>query len=429
MPIARRRLDGRIENGGRMSSRRDFLKSTGGLVLATGGTWLAAHARGAVPNPPGLTALPAGAVASGELEAIPGKVPLIKRTWRPPNYETPLEYFAEDFTPNKAFFVRYHLAGIPSPIAADKWSLKVSGEAVSTPLEVTYDQLRRDYPAIELVAVNQCSGNRRGLFDPHVAGVEWGVGAMGNARWKGARLKDVLAKAGLRKEALEIAFDGADGPVMPATPDFQKSIPVWKALDENTLIAYEMNGEPLPHWNGFPARIVVAGWTGTYWMKHVSSINAITKPFDNFWMKAAYRVPTNRFPLIEHFASQMTEANEPITEMVVNSIITNVAAGQQVAVGRAFEVRGIAWDGGRGIAGVDVSIDGGRTWRSATLGTDHGRFSFRSFSQSFTPAERGTLTVIAKASNRAGATQTLEVIPNPAGYHHNAVQRIAVTAV
>jgi len=203
-----------------MPSRRDFLKTTGGLVLATGGTWLATHARGAVPNPPGLAPLPAGAVASGDLEAIAGKVPLIKRTWRPPNYETPLAYFAEDFTPNKAFFVRYHLASIPT-IAADKWTLKIGGDAAATPFEITFDQLKRDYPAVELAAVNQCSGNRRGLFDPHVAGVEWGVGAMGNARWKGARLKDVLAKAGLKKEALEIAFDGADGPVMPGTPDFQ----------------------------------------------------------------------------------------------------------------------------------------------------------------------------------------------------------------
>jgi hypothetical protein len=125
----------------------------------------------------------------------------------------------------------------------------------------------------------------------------------------------------------------------------------------------------------------------------------------------------------------MTDANEPITEMVVNSIITNVASGQQVAVGRAFDVRGLAWDGGRGIAGVDVSIDGGRSWRAATLGPDHGRFSFRSFSQSFTPTDRGALTVMARASNRAGATQTLELIPNPAGYHHNVIQRIAISAV
>ncbi|HTS23403.1 MAG TPA: molybdopterin-dependent oxidoreductase [Casimicrobiaceae bacterium] len=412
-----------------MPSKRDFLKATGGLVLATGGSWLATHVRGAVPNPAGLAPLPAGTVAESDLETIAGKLPLIKRTWRPPNYETPLEYFAQDFTPNNAFFVRYHLAGIPPPIAADRWTLKVGGDAASTPFEIGYDQLRRDFPAVEIAAVNQCSGNRRGLFDPHVVGVEWGIGAMGNARWKGARLKDVLAKAGLKKEAIEIAFDGADGPVMQATPDFQKSIPVWKALDENTLIAYEMNGEPLPHWNGFPARIVVPGWTGTYWMKHLTTLNALSRPFDGFWVKSAYRIPANRFPITEHFASQMTEANEPITEMVVNSLITNVSPGQQVTAGRPFEVRGIAWDGGRGIAGVEVSIDGGRAWETAALGTDHGRFSFRSFSQSFTAAERGALVVMARASNRAGATQTMELIQNPAGYHHNVVQRIAVTAV
>jgi hypothetical protein len=164
-------------------------------------------------------------------------------------------------------------------------------------------------------------------------------------------------------------------------------------------------------------------------MKHVTSINAISKPFDNFWVKTAYRVPTNRFPLVEHFASQMTDANEPITEMVVNPIITNITAGQEIPVGRAFEIKGIAWDGGRGIVGVDVSADGGRSWRNSALGTDYGRFSFRSFSQAFTPTERGGLVVMARATNRAGATQTMELIQNPAGYHHNVVQRIAINAV
>lgn len=408
-----------------MPSRRNFLRTTGGLALASAGTWLATPARGAVPNPPGFAPLPAGAVASGDLEAIAGKVPLIKRTWRPPNYETPLSYFAEEFTPNQAFFVRYHLPSIPQ-IAADKWILRIGGDAVTTPFELNLEQLKRDFPGVELAAVNQCSGNRRGLFDPHVAGVEWGAGAMGNARWTGVRLKDVLAQAGLRKDALEIVFDGADGPLLASTPDFQKSIPVWKALDDNTLIAYLMNGEPLPHWNGFPARIVVAGWAGTYWMKHLTSINAISKPFDNFWVKTAYRIPTNRFPIVEHFASQVTEVNEPITEILVNSIITNVAVGQEVAAGSAFEAKGVAWDSGRGIVSVDVSADGGRSWRSAALGTDYGRFSFRSFSQTFTLTERGTHIVMARATNRAGATQTMELIPNPAGYCHNVVQRIAI---
>jgi len=411
-----------------MASRRDFLKGTGGLVLASGGGWLASHAHGAVPNTPGLAALPGGATASGDLETLAGKIPLIKRSWRPPNYETPLSYFTAEITPNNAFFVRWHLAAIPE-VSAATWKLKIGGDAAATPYEIDLEQLKRDFAAVELVAVNQCSGNRRGLFEPHVVGVEWGVGAMGNARWKGARLKDVLAKAGLKKEAVEIVLDGADGPVMPATPDFQKSLPVWKAIDENTLLAYEMNGEPLPHWNGFPVRVVVPGWTGTYWMKQVTSINAVSKPFEGFWVKGAYRIPIGKFPMIDHFASQLFVANAPITEMVVNSLIANVTSGQQVSVGRPFDVKGVAWDGGRGIAQVDVSVDGGRSWRAATLGQDLGRFSFRSFAIAVTPPAPGPMVIMSRATNRAGSTQTAELIANPAGYHHNVMQRIEVNAV
>jgi sulfite dehydrogenase len=202
------------------------------------------------------------------------------------------------------------------------------------------DTLPGKMPATEVVAVNQCSGNRRGLFQPHVPGVEWGYGAMGCARWKGARLKDVLDKAELKKEAIEIVFGGADGPPFDKTPDFIKSIPVWKAIEDTTLIAYEMNGAPLPHLNGAPARIIVPGWTGTYWMKHINSIKAVTKPDNNFWMNPAYRIPLGKFPIVARFTSQETAANTPITEMVVNSLITSHADGANVSAGTA--VGGIA---------------------------------------------------------------------------------------
>ena len=166
-----------------------------------------------------------------------------------------------------------------------------------------------------------------------MTGVEWGYGAMGCARWKGVRLKDLLDKVGVKKEAIEIVFNGADGPIVDKTPDFIKSIPVWKAMDENTLVAYEMNGQPLPHFNGFPARIVVPGWTGTYWMKHVTSITAVTKPESGFWMNPAYRIPLGKFPLVARFTSQDTLVNTPITEMVVNSLITSHAQGASVKAG------------------------------------------------------------------------------------------------
>ena len=162
--------------------------------------------------------------------------------------------------------------------------------------------------------------------------MQWGFGAVGNALWRGVRLKDVLSRANVRPETVEIVLNGADGPVLDGTPDFIKSIPVDKALDDNTLIAYEMNGAPFPHYNGFPIRLVVPGWTATYWMKHLDTIEAVTKPFAGFWMKSAYRIPNGKFPIVQHFLSQMAAANEPITEMVINSMIT--APAEAIRCGR-----------------------------------------------------------------------------------------------
>jgi sulfite dehydrogenase (cytochrome) subunit A len=408
-----------------MSTRREFLKVFAGGLAAAGSGILVPRRALAKAGDAGPPNLPSGTLEASVLDALPGKKPLIKRSFRPPNYETPLEYFNQQFTPNDAFFVRYHLANIPEVKAAE-WKLEVGGEAVQKPFTLTLEQLKKEFEPVEIAAVNQCSGNRRGMFEPHVAGVEWSYGAMGNARWKGARLKDVLARAGISKDAVEVAFDGADEAILDKTPDFVKSIPAWKALDENTLVAWEMNGEPLPHWNGFPARIVVPGWTATYWMKHVISIRALAQPLKGFWMATAYRIPKGKFPLVDRFVTQETEANTPITEMVVNSLITNLRDGQKVPPGRPLEVKGIAWDAGYGIRTVEVSTDAGRTWRGAELGKDVGRFSWRQWSYAFKPEKKGPLAVMARATNRQGATQTYELILNPAGYHHNVVQRVEI---
>ena len=186
-----------------------------------------------------------------------------------------------------------------------------------------------------------------------------------------------------------------------------------------------MNGQPLPHFNGFPARFVVPGWTATYWVKHLTSIEALTKPFDGYWVKSAYRIPQGRFPVIERFLSQETPTNAPITEMLVNSLITHPANGADVALHRPPEIRGMTWDGGYGIRAVEISSDGGKTWRDATLGEDHGRFSFRPWRFRWTPSQCGQHTILAKASNHAGQTQIGQLILNPAGYHNNLVQRVA----
>ena len=179
----------------------------------------------------GFAELPDGTLAEQMLATLPGKVPLIKKTYRPPNYETPIQYFRTVITPNDAFFVRWHLAGIPN-VNAQSWTLAVGGESVERPRSYTLPQLRSEFAPAEVTAVCQCSGNRRGMFEPHVAGVEWGVGAMGNAVWRGVRLRDVLEKAGLKKDAIEVVVNGADHAAIDKTPDFVKSIPVEVAMDE-----------------------------------------------------------------------------------------------------------------------------------------------------------------------------------------------------
>src|SRR5262245_7719555 len=228
-----------------MITRRRLLEGAGAVAAFTGSGVTCPQLLEAEAAGLDLPAeLPEGTRAAAILDVLPGKKPLVKLAYRPPNYETPIEYFRSAITPNDAFFVRYHLSDIPQ-VDAKTWKLSVGGEGAKGRAEFTFDDLQK-LPGFEIAAVNQCSGNRRGLFKPHVVGVQWGYGAMGCARWKGARLRDILDKVGVKKEAIEIVLDGADGPVVDKTPDFVKCIPLWKAMEETTIVAYEMNGQQLP---------------------------------------------------------------------------------------------------------------------------------------------------------------------------------------
>lgn len=366
--------------------------------------------------------LPSGALETERLEVLSGKQPLIKRSYRPPNYESPRDYLDGTLTPNDRFFVRWHLSNIPVVSEPASWRLTVGGEAAGQSFELGLAELQRGFEPVELVAVCQCAGNQRGLAEPHAPGVQWGAGAVGNARWRGVRLRDLLARARLKPEALEIAFDAGDGPALPQTPDFTKSIPVWKALDEDTLVAYEMNGAPLPHWNGFPARLVVPGWAGTYWVKQLTAITVRSTPLASFWMSTAYRIPRGKYPQLARFGSQESDTSVPIMEIDVNSVITHPVESSRVRVGSPVTIRGIAWDSGTGIRTVEVSSDGGQKWQSARLGPSLGRYSFRSWQYTLTPRSRGRLSLITRATSMAGMTQPATWTPNPAGYHSNALQ-------
>lgn len=365
--------------------------------------------------------------AADSLTALPGKKPLIRRSFRPPNFETPLADLAAPFTRNDTFFVRYHLPVIPHVDPAT-WRLQITGASAQHPLTLSLKELRSGFEHVGVAAVNQCAGNRRGLFTPRVPGVQWGNGAMGNAVWRGVRLRDVLHRVGVAPDALEVVFDGADSALLPETPDFLKSLPVERALDANTLIAFEMNGQPLPHWNGAPARLVVPGWVGTYWVKHLSAIRIEPKAFDGFWMKTAYRVPTGAFPG-SRFTSQETAETTPVTEMMVNSLITSHVSGARLRHGEPIELAGKAWDSGAGIEGVEVSADHGQSWRDATLQRDLGRFAWREFRFALDTSKAGPLEMAVRARSRGGAKQPDKLTPNPSGYHDNIVQTVSLEVV
>jgi len=368
-------------------------------------------------------ALPFG---NGErpLVKYPQKRPLIQLTSRPPQLETPFSVYAEGpITPNDAFFVRYHLAGVPYDLDPEKFALKVTGK-VDQELSLSLADLRQ-MPATEIVAVNQCSGNSRGFFEPRVAGGQLGNGALGNARWRGVSLKAVLDKAGVQAGARQVTFNGMDGPVMDTTPDFVKALDVDHARDGEVMLAYAMNGEPLPFLNGFPLRLVVPGYYGTYWVKHLSEITVIESIYDGFWMKTAYRIPDNACACVE--PGTAPKATIPINKFNTRSFITSLANGAKVKAGQPITIKGFAFDGGEGIKEVELSIDGGKTWQQAKLGKDFGKYSFREW-QLAAMLLAGPHELMVRATNNAGATQSAAATWNPAGYMRNVIETTTVTA-
>jgi sulfite dehydrogenase len=360
-----------------------------------------------------------------ELVQFPQKRKLILLTHRPPQLETPFAVFNEGvITPNDAFFVRYHLSNIPLEIDPSTFRLDVKG-LVQTPLSLSLENLRKDFEAAEVIAVNQCSGNSRGFFNPRVGGGQLGNGAMGNAKWRGARLKDVLQKAGVQAKAKQVICDGLDKPALEKTPDFIKAIDLDHALDGEIVVAYEMNGADLPMLNGFPIRLVVPGYYGTYWVKHLNSLTAVDEVFNGFWMNPAYRIPATPGACVE--PGTTPSSTVPIARFNVRSFITSLAHGAQVPAQGETHIQGIAFDGGSGISEVLFSSDGGKSWRAAELGRDLGRYSFRQWKIAFTPPAPGAFELKCRAINRIGESQPLDPKWNPAGYMRNVVETVNVT--
>ncbi len=397
-----------------MLDRRQLMQRAGLAALATGFGSLRALALDTVTLP----------IDNGErpLVKYPQKRPMIGLTSRPPQLETPFALFNDGaITPNNAFFVRYHLAGLPyDTIDPDKFTLEVKGK-VDRPLKLSLKEIRK-MKAVELVAVNQCSGNSRGFFEPRVAGGQLGNGAMGNARWRGVPLKTVLDMAGVQAGAKQATFGGMDGPVSDKTPDFVKALDIDHARDGEVMLAYGMNGDDLPFLNGFPLRLIVPGYYGTYWVKHLNEINIIDNVFDGFWMKTAYRIPDTPCNCVE--PGTAPKATIPINRFTVRSFITNIADGAKLKPGNT-RLKGIAFDGGTGIKEVAVSTDGGKNWTPARLGKDLGKYSFREWSLPVKLAA-GSYDIKVRATNNGGDTQPMEPRWNPAGYLRNVVETVRV---
>jgi sulfite dehydrogenase len=361
------------------------------------------------------------------LVRYPEKTDLILLTSRPPQLDTPMKYFDRAITPNAAFYVRYHVFPIPTSVDLSAWRLKVTGH-VENPLVLSMDDLRSNFSASSVVAVNQCSGNSRGRSEPRVFGGQWGDGAMGNAEWTGVPLREILEKAGLKKGAVQVTFNGLDAPAAPTVPDFVKALDVSRIMDDpNVLVAHQMNGEPLPMLNGFPARLVVPGWYATYWVKNLSEITILDREFDGFWMKRAYRIPDTPCGCVE--PGTVPVRTVPISRMNVRSFFAAPQNGARVVAGRPVTLKGIAFDGGYGVIEVQMTSDNGMTWRKVSLGKDLGRYSFREWTARWTPPRPGTHHLMVRAVNKIGESQSSEPLWNPSGYLRNAIEHLDVMAV
>ena len=414
--------------------RRHWLRTIGaaGAGLALADTldpgWLWAQEPSAAKPLPDFTG-PASNPHWNSVGAIvtePQKVPLLLLTDRPMQLETPRHYFLSAFTPNEAFYVRWHLDRIPNAIDLKSWRLRIEGN-VSTPLSLSLSQLMSKFPAESVAAVNQCSGNSRSRFQPRLPGGQWGNGAMGNALWTGARLRDVLSSAGIKSGSLQVQFQGLElgqGPEGSGSRQFLKSLNLDDPVVNDCVIAYAMNGEPLPMLNGFPARLVVPGYFATYWMKSLSSIRVLDKPDENFWMKTAYRIPeTQRGTTTPQEVSAGTVKTIPINRMPVRSFLVAPDGTSKIPAGMTANLKGIAFSGHARINRVEISTDNLQSWQLAQLGEDHGPYSFRNWQFGWKTAKPGHYTVAVRATDEKANTQLDEPVWNPGGYLWNRIER------
>jgi sulfite oxidase len=347
---------------------------------------------------------------------------------RPYDWGTPLdELSGKQNTPNRVFFIRSHM-GPPNTVDSRAFTLSIDG-LVNKPLHLTMADLKK-MEKVEVPAVLQCAGNSRWFYGvayakvSHPAGAQWKYGGVGNARWGGVRVRDVLAKAGVKTNAKFATNFGLDNPVFPSTPKFIRGIELAKLMDPDTILAYEMNGETLPYYHGFPLRLLVPGWAADHSVKWFTSMTLTDTMTDNFWTSAGYRYPNKIGP---PGVGVKPAKEHPVTAINVKSIVTSPTGDTKIKTGGFVKVEGFAWSGdGAYVTRVEISTDGGHSWRDAVLGSNVGKFAWRSFTYAWMPNASGRATVLARAHDNKGAVQPRISPWNPGGYLWNAIQRIDV---
>lgn len=360
--------------------------------------------------------------AAGEVGDIPRDTgPLTIRVTRPFDAETPAREFVSFFTPNHRFFVRSHFGPPPERIAEAEWRLRIDG-LVEAAKELTLGDIRQ-MEAVTVTAVLQCSGNGRAFYRPRIPGVQWERGAVGNAQWTGVRLRDILRQAGIRKNARHVQFQGADRPPVPSVPLFTRSIPLGKALHPDTLLAYEMNGRPLPLLHGAPLRVITPGWMADSCTKWLTDITLLSEESDGYYMRTAYRLPLDP---IEPAMAGESDRTRPVEAMVVKSLIAAPPEGATVPLAPVM-IQGAAWGGESKILSVEVSLDEGKNWQTARFVGEEHPYAWRQWQLVWTPRAPGPVSILCRATDETGTVQPLASPWNPGGFLWNGWDRVTVT--
>lgn len=332
---------------------------------------------------------------------------------RPLNAETPLVSLQSWITANDVFFKRNQGKIMSAPVSLDSWRLSIQG-LVARPQELSFAEILA-YPKVEIANTLECSGNSRSLLEKKASGNPWTIGGVGNAVWGGVRLADVLDEAGVDSQARHVSFEGLDKPLGSAGIKFIRSIPITKALD-STLLAYEMNGEPLPLEHGFPLRALALGWTGANCVKWLSTITLQEEPQEGFFMDKVYR---------EFQKGEDPASGQVVTTINIKAVITAPENGSTHTPGSVI-IREAAYAGEADVARVAVSVDDGATWEDAAFYGPHERYAWRRWEFQWTVSEPGEYVILARATDSKGRVQPDSAHWNVLGYGNNGIREHAV---